>query len=93
MTEDQARIAAIIEAVPCPKCQAMAKQPCMSTCGRNRDRMRPWLASVHFIRRDLARRWRRQNPSRWNTFMRMAREMDKAAHIEYLKNGGGLLTT
>lgn len=65
MTDEQARVATIIETTECPACGAAKKQPCTSPrvyAGSLQPIARAvWCASVHYVRRDQAARVRNQN--------------------------------
>jgi hypothetical protein len=80
MTEEQARVATIIETTPCAQCGAAKQQPC-----REQKRGRVWLASVHYIRRDQAARIRNADVLLWRRRIAQAREINFEAHAEYLR--------
>lgn len=84
MTDDQARVATIIETTPCPLCGAAPKQPCTSP-RVSKPGARVWIASVHYGRRLVAHRTRNADPLRWKRLLRHAKEIDFTEHAEYLR--------
>lgn len=84
MTDDQARIATIIETTPCALCGAAPKQPCTSPRVRTPG-ARVWIASVHYCRRLVAKRTRKEDPLRWRRLVSQAKEIEFKEHAEYLR--------